>query len=108
MNTDKQRVSGEDRPRLDGTLALTPINITPDELMIIARQMHEEARSRAQAKQKIFHRLTSSVVLVYDPGITLMTTSAVTERQLPGTRVSDMLGKTILETAQNEDLQSPR
>jgi hypothetical protein len=96
-------MSIEEKARLDGTLALTPICVTPDELMIIARTMHEEARNRAQARQKIYHRLTSSVMLVYDPEITLMSTTAQTTRGLPGSAVSDMLEKSIREAVQNED-----
>lgn len=98
-------MSTEEKARLDGTLALTPIAVTPDELMIIARTMHEEARSKAQAKQKIYHRLSSSVLFVYDPGITLMSTKAQVSKDLPGTAVSDMVEKGIQEVVNLEDLE---
>jgi len=105
MVTDKVKTghATEERARLEGTLALTPIVVTPDELMIIARKMHEEARSRAQAKQKIYHRLSSSVILIYDPGLTLVSASAPLNKQLPGTDVSALLEKSILTAVQNED-----
>ena len=94
----------DEKAILDGSMALTPISITPDDLMLIARSMTTEATNRAQAKQKIYHKLTTSIVLVYDPEITLMNQKAQTTRELPGTGMSDAFEKDLLEKVRQDEL----
>ena len=98
-------MSIEEKARLEGTLALTPIVITPDDLMVIARLLTTVAQNKTQAGQKIYHQLSSSIVLVYDPGITLMSDTAQKSANLPGTAMSNTFEKSIQDTVNLEDLQ---
>ena len=81
----------------------TIVSVTPDALMIAARQLHLAAQN-AQPGQEILLDFTSGITLKYDPEITTHAVTMRTKARTPGTDVSSMVDRVIADVVAKEDM----
>jgi hypothetical protein len=76
----------------------TIIEVTPDDLMVIARRMHLEA-DKALPGEEILVPITERITLKYNPEITTAAFAARSQgrQSLPGTSVSSLIDSKIAE-----------
>lgn len=76
------------------------VDVTPDDLMIIARRLHLEA-SRALPGEEVLARVTDKITFKYNPEVT--TATFANRTRLPGTSVSVRIDEQLADLVKKED-----
>lgn len=92
------------RIKTDYASASTLVEVTPDDLIVIARRMHIEA-TKAVPGEEILVQVTERITFKYNPGITTagFTGRNPTNKSLAGTEVSSRMDTAMNDLVFQED-----
>lgn len=94
--------------RTDVATAQTLVEVTPDDLMIIARRMHLEA-AKAQPGEQIVIQVTERITFKYNPEITTAVAAGRHgSKSLPGTTVSSMMDHKLSAYISDDERSVPK